>query len=458
MNAQGSMGAFGPTPVAARLAEKPVSLLKFAQLAGRNMLEVIPVETTQQTYVRGPLNIHYFCDPEMITELLIGEGRKSPKAKFTKDILGSAVGNSMMLAEGEKWKQQRRRYSPLFAARNLPRLAEHFAETGQEVADSLSEHQGPVDVTQIAPASTLTNITRVMFSGNADVTSEQIRKGLKEYFDYISDLSLFDIMGLPKWLPRKKWFMSSAPVSDMRALARKVIDERRAENREEPEDFLDMMIDALKTDFEDIETTVDNLLTFVVAGHETSANAMAWGYYLLAINPWVQGVIREEILDARPTGKIEYADLEKMPILRAHIKETLRLYPSAAFFARDADKDMDIKGVKIAKGDALFFPVYSLHRNAQLWDRPNEYRPERFLNQKYPRGQYIPFGDGPRVCIGAQYAETEIMVLMASVLRQIAFSVSDNPLPEPVLTFTMRASGPLVLNAERVNTPSRRAA
>ncbi len=445
------MKQFDVTPVAARLAEEPVTLIQFARSAGRNMLEVIPAETLRQTYVRGPLNIHYICDPEMITELLVGQGRAFPKAKFTKDIIGSAVGNGLILSEGEKWRQQRRRYSPLFAARNLPVIAKHFAETGAEVADSLAENEGSIDISQVAPASTLTNISRVIFSGNEEVSSEQIRLGLIAYFNYISDLSLFDLMGLPKWLPRKKWLTSKAPVTQMRDLARQVIEHRRSEKRCEPRDFLDFMIEALKTDFEDEETTVDNLLTFVVAGHETSANALAWGYYLLALNPDIQNRIRTEIQAIRPDGLVEFSDLEAMPLLRAHVKETLRLYPSAAFFARDASETVKIKGVKIEKGDALFFPVYSLHRNEKLWDDPEQYRLERFLGAAPPRGQYIPFGDGPRICIGAQYAETEIMVLMASVLRRINFSLSKMQLPEPVLTFTMRTSGPLILETERVS-------
>ncbi|WP_288941985.1 cytochrome P450 [uncultured Roseovarius sp.] len=438
---------FDATPIAAQLATKPVGLLKFAQLAGRNMLEVIPDETLRQKYVRGPLNIHYFCDPDIITELLVGKGRYFPKAKFTKDIIGSAVGNGLILSEGDKWRSQRHRYSPLFAARNLPLLATHFAETGIEVADSLLEGHGVVDVTQMAPASTLTNISRVIFSGNEEVSAEEIRAGLKAYFEYISRISLFDLMQLPKWLPRRKWLQSKAPVTNMRNLARQVIVERRSQNREEPEDFLDLMIAALDEDFEDLETTVDNLLTFVVAGHETSANALAWGYYLLALHPRMQTRIRQEIRKIAPDAPVTYEDVQHMPLLRAHIKETLRLYPSAAFFARDASDDLQIKNVSISKGDALFFPVYSLHRNEKLWDAPESYRPERFLSGKIPRGQYIPFGDGPRICLGAQYAETEIMVLMASVLRKITFSLSGSLIPRPVLTFTMRPEGPMILNA-----------
>ena len=438
------------TPVAARLAERPVGLLEFARLAGRNMLEVIPVETTRQTYVRGPLNIHYICDPEMITELLIGEGRGFHKAKFTKDIIGSAVGNGLILSEGEKWRRQRHRYSPLFAARNLPALSAYFAETGLEVAASMRNSPGPTDFTQVAPAATLANISRVMFSGTADVSSAQIRAGLRRYFEYISKLSLFDVMGLPSWLPRLKWFRSKAPVTTMRALAHHVIAARRAEKRETALDFLDFLIEAVDADFEDIETTVDNLLTFVVAGHETSANALSWGFYLLALHPGMQARIRDEVRRVRPEGPILFADVQEMPLLAAHVRETLRLYPSAAFFARDAGKDLTVKGIEIKTGDALFFPVYALHRNAMLWDEPDQYRPERFAGGPVPRGQYIPFGDGPRICIGAQYATTEIMILMASVIRAVSIGQTDHPVPDPVLTFTMRPGGPMILNVAPV--------
>jgi len=443
-------GSYDPQPVSAQLATKPIGLIAFARLAGKNMLEVIPEATKHETYLRGPINIHYICDPEIITEFLVGKGRKFPKAQFTKDIIGSAVGNGLILAEGEDWKQQRKRYSPLFAARNLPMLAEHFARTGEELAEQLIATDRQTDIARVSKEATLTNISRVMFSGSETVDPGEIREGLNRYFAYIADISLFDLMGLPGWVPRLNWLKSKAPVTSMRALARNVIETRRAEKRTEPQDFLDLMVDALEQDSEEIDTTVDNLLTFVVAGHETAANTLAWGYYLLALYPKVQATIRQEILDACPDGPVTYEALEQMPRLKAHVRETLRLYPSAAFFARDAEEDITIKNVHFARGDALFFPVYSLHRHSCLWDEPDAYRPERFLDMQPKRGQFIPFGDGPRVCIGAQYAETEIMILMASVLRRVELGMSDEPVPRPVLTFTMRPGGPLVLTVKPV--------
>ena len=291
-----------PIPISAQLATKPISLIAFARLAGKNMLEVIPEETKHQTYLRGPLNIHYICDPEMITELLIGRGRNFPKAQFTKDIIGSAVGHGLILSEGEKWRQQRRRYSPLFAARNLPMLSTHFARTGDDMANELAAGPDQTDIARVVKEATLTDISRVMFSGSKTVDPQQIRDGLDRYFEYISDISLFDLMGLPRWIPRKNWLKKKAPVTNMRALARNVIETRQREKRGVPQDFLDLMIAALDEDNEDIDTTVDNLLTFVVAGHETAANALAWGFYLLALYPEVQTIIRQEIFAACPDG------------------------------------------------------------------------------------------------------------------------------------------------------------
>ena len=443
-----------PKPISAKLATKPINLIQFAKLAGKNMLEVIPIETTQQTYLRGPTNIHWICDPEIITEILVGKGKWFPKSQFTKDIIGSAVGNGLILSEGEKWKAQRKRYSPLFAARNLPMLAEHFALTGQEMADAVVSGTDEIDVAQMSKEATLTNISRVMFAGSDEVDPAVVRKGLDNYFEYISYISLFDLMGMPSWVPRLKWMKGTAPVKDMRALAQNVIEKRRAEMRDEPKDFLDLMIAALAEDTEDIDTTVDNLLTFVVAGHETAANTLAWGLYLLALYQDVQTIIREEISAACGSGPITYESLKAMPRLRSHVYETMRLYPAAAFFARDASEDLTVKDVHFAKGDAIFVPVYTLHRNSLLWDEPETYKAERFfeVKEKPERGQFIPFGDGQRVCIGAQYAETEIMVLMAALIRHVEFGMSEKNVPRPILTFTMRPEGPLVLTAKAIKT------
>ncbi|WP_371228354.1 cytochrome P450 [Roseovarius sp. 2305UL8-3] len=437
-----------PIPVRADMAEKPVGLIGFARRAGRDLLSVIPEETRHQTYLKGPARIHYICDPAMISEMLVTRAAEFPKSQVTKNILGSAIGNGMLLSEGDVWKAQRKRYAPLFAARNLPVLTRHFARTGQALADGIAG--GEVDVAALAQEATLTNITRAMFSGDDRVDPSEVREGLRRYNTYVGDMSLFDLMGLPAWVPRLKWLKSRAPVTRMRDLARQVIEGRQAEARSEPRDFLDLMIAALNEDGEDIEASIDNLLTFVVAGHETAANTLAWGLYLLSIYPEAQQQLRAEVRAACGDRPVPFEALEKMPLLAAHVNETLRLYPAAAFTARDVAQDGALGDVALRKGDALFLPIYALHRHEALWDEPQAYRPDRFLEHLPPRGQFIPFGDGPRVCIGAQYARTEIMILLASILRQIEVLPGAGTVPRPVVTFTLRPDGPLRLNLRQI--------
>ena len=436
-----------PIPVEADLAKADVGLIDFAKKAGKNIFSVIPDATRTQSYLKGPAKIHYVCDPDMVTELLAGVGRRFPKAEFTHNVIGPVVGNGMILSEGEKWRAQRHRYAPLFAARNLPVLTRHFAQTGDELADFFARTAGEVDVSDAAQEATLTNISRVMFSGNEAVSKQDVRQGMRRFTDYISYMSLFDLMGLPKWVPRLKWLRSKKAIRDLRQLTHDVIANRRAQRHAEAVDFLDLLIEALETDKEDVETTVDNLLTFVAAGYETSANTIAWGLYLLAMHPEVQTDLRAEVMEACGDGPIGFHDLPKMPKLHAHVRETLRMYPAGALFARDATDEVTIKEVTFKKGDVIMFPVYALHRNELLWDNAALYQHDRFLDRKYPRGQYIPFGDGPRICIGAQYAETEIMVLLASALRRASFELTDHPVAPPNLTFTMRPDGPLMLRA-----------
>jgi cytochrome P450 len=437
-------------PIQAEMAKGRVSLLTFLGQAGRNLLSVIPEETKSKRYVRGPARLHYVCDPAIITAILVDRPEAFPKSQVTKNILGSAIGNGMILSEGPVWKAQRRRYAPLFAARNLPVLARHFAETGLDLARRLAAARGEVDIVQLAQEATLGDISRVMFSGSRDVDAETVRSGLKRYTEHVADMSFFDLLGFPTWVPRLKWLKSKAPVTEMRNLARRVVTDRQAAQREEPEDFLDLMVAALTTDGEDIETTVDNLLTFVVAGHETAANTLAWALYLLALYPDVQNTLRAEIRTHCPDGPITFEATQKMERLNAHVSETMRLYPAAAFFARDAATEITLGGITFRKGDAIYFPIYALHRHQMLWEDPDAYQADRFLKTQPERGQFLPFGDGPRVCIGAQYARTEIMVLLASLLREVEFAIGSGTIPRPVVTITMHPDGPLFLKVAKV--------
>ena len=186
----------------------------------------------------------------------------------------------------------------------------------------------------------------------------------------------------------------------------------------------------------------DNLLAFIVAGHETTALALSWALYLVAFAPSVQQRARSEaqaVLQGRVAGA---DDVPKLPYVRQIIDEALRLYPPAAILGRTAMADDTLGGRQVRKGDTVMLPIYALHRNHLLWDNPDAFDPDRFAPDKKPtRYSYLPFGEGPRICIGAAFAQIEAVIILATLLSRFKFERIPGIDPKPVLLITLRPQG-----------------
>ena len=196
----------------------------------------------------------------------------------------------------------------------------------------------------------------------------------------------------------------------------------------------------------------DNLLTFIVAGHETTALTLAWSMYLVSFDQGVQDRAREEarsvLQDRAATGD----DVEKLPFIRQIVDEALRLYPPAGIISRTAAKPDTLCDREIRPGDTVMVPIYALGRNALLWDEPDAFRPDRFADRKaIDRYAYLPFGDGPRICIGASFALHEAVIILATLLARFRFTPVPGKEPEPVMIITLRPEGGVWLNAEALD-------
>ena len=193
----------------------------------------------------------------------------------------------------------------------------------------------------------------------------------------------------------------------------------------------------------------DNLLTFIVAGHETTALSLAWSLYLCAFDQQVQDRARAEAQSVLGTRAAGVDDLDALPFIRMIVEEALRLYPPAAIVSRTAHAADRLAGAEVRPGDTVVLPIYALHRSRLIWDTPDAFRPHRFADRKaIDRFAYLPFGDGPRVCIGARFAMQEAVIVLATLLARFRFRPVPGRDPDPVMILTLRPERGVWLEAE----------
>jgi cytochrome P450 len=193
---------------------------------------------------------------------------------------------------------------------------------------------------------------------------------------------------------------------------------------------------------------VDMLLTLVAAGHETSANGLTWALYCLAAQPEVQEKLRDEMLSVVGDRPIAAADLPALVQMEAFIKETMRLFPPAPLLARRTARNENLGGLEFREGTTLFIPVYAIHRHSRLWSSPDQFDLRRFLGEnakRLPRTAYMPFGAGPRVCVGGTFAMMEMIGGLATLIRGLQFSMTSTTRCEPVQRITLRPKDGLQL-------------
>ena len=443
------------TPVAVPLARKPLGMLKSLAAARNNVLSIIPYIATQQPVVSGTTGVrwHMLMDPDAIRRVLLEELENYPKSDVTKNLLRPAIGESLFIAEGAHWRWQRRAAAPVFSHRNVSALAPVMsaaAETSLARIEAADKRASDIYAEMVRATFDIT--ASVTLSGSALFSSDEVHRAIDAYIAAAGKLSLFDILGLPMWVPRPSRVMAGASLKQMKTIADDAVNSRRSAGAGDVPDLLDLLLEG-----EDPETgrsmstaeLRDNLLTFIVAGHETTALTLAWAFYLCAFDQDVQDKARAEAQSALQGRTATAADLPNLPYCRMIIDETLRLYPPAALVSRTAQAPDTLAGREVKKGDTVMIPIYALHRNALLWDDPDAFRPERFA-EKPQRYAYLPFGDGPRICIGASFALQEAVIILATLLAKRRFFPVQGKTPDPVMILTLRPEGGVWLTSEAV--------
>lgn len=445
-------------PVRVPLVTKPMGVLASLRSARRNILSIIPEIATKQPMVSGRTGKrwHMVMDPGAIRRILLEELDNYPKSLVTKNLLRPAVGESLFIAEGDHWRWQRRAAAPAFSHRNVLNLAPVMSGAAGRSADRVAAAGGQaIDMAEDMVRTTFDVISDVTFSGGDAFDADGVHRAIDDYISAAGKISLFDILGFPDWVPRPARVAAGPGMRQMKALADRAVNDRRARGHDGTPDLLDLLLAGEDPETKRKMNTAelrDNLLTFIVAGHETTALTLAWSFYLCAFDQEVQDRARAEARAVLTYGQPATGeDVAKLPFIRQIADEALRLYPPAGMISRTALKKDRLCDRDIRPGDTVIIPIYALHRNHLLWEDPDQFRPERFADRKaVDRYAYLPFGDGPRICIGSSFALQEAVIILATLLARFRFRPIAGRDPKPVMILTLRPEGGVWLTAEEV--------
>lgn len=382
--------------------------------------------------------IHIPLDPDSVQRVLLDNPSNYVKPKLVKQILMPTIGLGLLTADGDLWRKQRKIVASSFTPPAVDSLVPVFAD----VASAAMERWAPgrLDMEGEATEATMRIISAALFSGDPRLTSVKASSHISAALESVTEARIQVLLGLPLIPVTPRGIRGRAGQRYLRKELGDLVRERL--HNEAPNDFTTAMARALLDQFprqQAIELAVDNAITFYLAGHETTANAVSWTLFILSCLPDLQDEVASEAdaAIALDTG----SDLpERLPLLRAVLEETLRLYPSAPRFDREAVEADRLDDREIEPGAIVSIWPWLLHRHKALWDDPDRFDHRRFLGEgrkSLHRFQYIPFGGGPRTCVGARFAMAEALTILALWVSNWRFV--------PVPGHKVRASGPVTL-------------
>jgi unspecific monooxygenase len=375
--------------------------------------------------------------PDAIRHVLVDNYENYTRTPTGIRVLRPMLGEGLLIAEGRAWKHQRRTLAPAFTPRAVASLVPHMVEvTDQTIAKLRAAESEPVDLREAMQRMTLEIAGRTMFSFGMERHGPVLRDFVMEYGGRLARPHFLDLL-LPLGWPSPQDFSRARFRKRWTQFVAMLIAERRAAGKSEgapPRDLFDLMVAARDPEtgqaFND-EQLGDQVATMILAGHETTATALFWSLYLLALDPVTQEQLAAEVQGASIEGA---SDIERLQFTRAVIDETMRLYPPAFLIARAATAPDTIAGMPVRKNDVIMIAPWLLHRHQKLWRDPNAFIAARFMPPAPPpdRFAYLPFGVGARVCIGAHFALVEATLGLAKIIGAFRITLLDKTPVMPI--------------------------
>ncbi len=420
----------------------------------RNPLAALPPEVYDHpvtlTSVLGRTRV-YVTEPELIQDALVRQGDALAKSPELIRILGPALGSGLLTANGPTWRWQRRSLAPAFQHERLLALLPAMIAAAEATRDRwLSLAPGAeVDVAHEMMATTFKIIVDTMLSGPRGLDTRVIERCVADYLKPTSWMFALSLLGAPEWTP----YPGRRRGLDAAATMRRTVEAMVAARRSDPETKEDLVSLLLAAHDSDSGRTMgddeiaDNLVTFMTAGHETTAMALSWTLMLLAAHPAVEDAVLAEIDAVCEDGAVRPDHVARLAYTRQVVNEAMRLYPPAPIISREVLKPMEIGGLAVAAKSTLIVPIYAVHRRRDLWSDPERFDPDRFAPEPVKarhRYAFLPFGAGARICIGSAFATMEAVAVLAVLLRATRVTMAD-AMPGPLMRITLRPSRPVAM-------------
>ena len=430
-----------------------VSPWAYFKLFKRDILSAQPARLYRawMAEFRTPFFRSYMCNDPALVDLVLKERPMDfPKSERVRTGLKPLLGESIFISNGDLWRHQRRIIDPAFEGGRLRSIFPAMWDSGVAAVERLRPLADghPVEVESHASHVAMDVIFRTLFS--VPIENEIASAAFATFREHQQEqpvANLLALLPLPKWFPRLHSRRTKRTAATIRGLIGQLIHARAGQiaAKTAPDDLATKIMttpDPETGKCFDVEEMIDQVAIFFLAGHETSAAALAWALYLLATHPEWQDRVAAEALVTYEPDKIYFSTLHKLRDARAVFREAMRLYPPVPMFVREAACPEHFRGRDIARGSQVILSPWHLHRHERIWDRPDDFDPGRFDTPNGRNGlrtAYIPFSAGARVCPGSAFAMAEGPLLLSMLVRAFRFEPVEGQVPVPVAHLTVRA-------------------
>ena len=406
----------------------------------------------------GPHVIHLLNHPDYVEHVLQKNARNFDKQTRSARFIKSVTGDSLLTTNGEFWQRQRRLIQPAFHHQNIAGFAKPMTTATSAMLENWRGSAAKGEALDIASEMmrlTYTIVGRTLFSSDVGVDAKTIENAMHVILPHAFG-RLGRVFNWPDWVPTPQNNRFREAIRAIDGVVYRIIDQhRQTQGAGQPDrDLLSMLLRVRDPEtgagFSDLQLR-NETITFLLAGHETTANALTWTFYLLSQHPEVEAQLQEEVSVQLSGRAPSLADLPRLRVTKRVIQESMRLYPPIWIIERRVIDDDTVGGFSLPGGSTVVIAPYALHRHPKFWDAPDTFDPGRFANGA-PQA-YIPFGAGPRFCIGSEFAMMEAQLITAMVAQSCSLRLVPGHRMEPLAGITLRARHGLRMTLHPRNNP-----